>query len=64
MTFSSKLPQHKGQKMFFRKPVFTIYGPTQLDELIPNITSVLHQNNFLFLKIAIRTQKPGFWENS
>ena len=36
----------------------------QLDELIPNITSVLRQNNILFPKIAIKTQKPGFLENS
>jgi hypothetical protein len=64
MTFSSKFPQHKGQKIFFGKPIVTIYGPMQPDELIPNITSVLHQNNVLFSKIAIRTQKPGFWENS
>jgi len=36
----------------------------QLDELIPNITLVLRQNNGLFLIIAIRTQNPGFLENS
>ncbi len=60
MTFSSKFPQHKGQKIFFKKPIFTIYGPMQLDELIPNITLVLRQNVCLFSKPAIPGPKPGF----
>jgi hypothetical protein len=33
----------------------------QLDELIPNITLVLHQNDVLFAKIGIWSQKPRFW---
>jgi hypothetical protein len=36
----------------------------QLGELNPNITSVLRQNNGLFPKMAITTQKPGFLENA
>jgi hypothetical protein len=37
-----KLFLHKAQKNFFKKTPFTIYRQMQLDELIPNITLVLH----------------------
>jgi hypothetical protein len=35
----------------------------QLDELIPNITLVFHQNVSVFAKLTIPGQKPGFPEN-
>jgi hypothetical protein len=36
----------------------------QLDQLIPNITLVLHQNDAFFIKTGIWNQKPGFGGDS
>ena len=60
----SKLSLRISQKTFFKIPVFTIYGPMQLDELIPNITLVLLQNDAVLAKIGIWGQKSRFLEDS
>jgi hypothetical protein len=48
-----KLFLHKGQKLFFKKALYIVYRSMQLDELVPNITLVLHQKNALFAKTGI-----------
>jgi hypothetical protein len=50
----------KLKKFFLKKTPFTIYRQMQLDELIPNITLVLHEKNVLFSKTGIWAQKPRF----
>jgi hypothetical protein len=43
---------------------FFVYGSMQLNELIPNITLVLHKNDVLVSETEISGQKLGFWGDS
>ena len=59
MPFSKNLLD-LGTNLFLAKIFVVIHDSMQLDELIPNITSVLRQNVCLFSKFAIPGPKPGF----
>jgi len=56
-----QVSMHICENFFFEKTLFIVYGSMQLDELIPNITLVLHQNHAFFIKTRIWGQKSGFF---
>jgi hypothetical protein len=47
-------------KLTFTKMTLFIYGPMQLDELIPNITIVFRQSVMWMPKIGFSTRHLGF----
>jgi hypothetical protein len=50
----------KGQKLFFQINAFFGYGSMQLNELISNITLVLHKNDVLLSKMGFQAKNLGF----